>query len=49
MSNQETNPDVSQDDATSFYHKGPRTPSHEPNGTNASGKLMGEKVCVCLC
>ena len=36
MSNQETNSDVLQDDATPFYHKGPITPSHGPNGTNAS-------------
>ena len=34
MSNHETNPNVSQDDATSFYHKGPRTSSHGPNGTS---------------
>ena len=36
MSNQETNLDVSQDDVTSFYRKGPKTPSHGPNGANAS-------------
>ena len=46
MSNHEINLDVLQDNATSFYHKGLRSPSHR---TNASGKLKGEKVWVCLC
>ena len=36
MLNRETNLHVSQDDATSFYHKGRKAPLHGLNGTNAS-------------
>ena len=48
MSNQETNPNISQDDAKSVYHKGLRTPLHGPNGANASEKLKGMCLFVLM-
>ena len=41
--NWETNSIVSQDDATSLYHKKFRTHSHGSYGANAGGKLRGKR------
>ena len=47
--NGEADSKASQDDATSFYHKSSRTPTHGFNRANAGGKLRGKEVCIRMC
>ena len=40
---------ASQDDATCFYHKSSKTPTHGSNGANAAGKPRRKEVCIRMC